>query len=62
MYTKAMPLPFLPPPAALTVQKEKTMASRGCFGCPGGRLAPEAAIHILARRGGHLPPRGRLDA
>jgi len=22
MYTKAMPLPFLPPPAALTVQKE----------------------------------------
>ncbi|KAG2589782.1 hypothetical protein PVAP13_5NG383801 [Panicum virgatum] len=39
-----------------------SMASRGCFGCPGGRLAPEAAIHILARRGGHLPPRGRLDA
>ena len=39
-----------------------SMASRGCFGCPGGRLAPEAAIHILARRGGHLPPRARLVA
>ena len=33
------------------------------FGRLGGRLAPEAdAIRILARRGGRLPPRGRLDA
>jgi hypothetical protein len=32
------------------------------FGRLGGRLAPEAdAIRILARRGGRLPPRGRLD-